>query len=79
VTGPSIRTAERRGPSNYRKNGLSAHFEIAKPTASTLVVGYAVAVVSVVVAFVAARAFLYFHLPLAIMSFCFCAIAIKFW
>jgi transcriptional regulator with GAF, ATPase, and Fis domain len=38
-----------------------------------------VAVVSVVVAFVAARAFLYFHLPLAIMSFSFCAIAITFW
>ena len=37
------------------------------------------AVVSVVVAFIAARAFLYFHLPLAIMSFSFCAIAITFW
>jgi len=41
--------------------------------------GYALAVVSVIVAFVAARTFLYFHLPLAIMSFSFCAIAITFW
>src|ERR1700751_2521083 len=41
--------------------------------------GYLLAVVSVVVAFVAAQAFLYFHLPLAFMSFSFCAIAITFW
>jgi transcriptional regulator with GAF, ATPase, and Fis domain len=41
--------------------------------------GYALAVVSVIAAFLAARAFLYFHLPLAIMSFSFCAIAISFW
>jgi hypothetical protein len=30
-------------------------------------------------AFVAARTFLHYHLPLAIMSFSFCAIAITFW
>jgi transcriptional regulator with GAF, ATPase, and Fis domain len=41
--------------------------------------GYVLAVVSVIAAFVAAQAFLYFHLPLAIMSFSFCAIAITFW
>jgi transcriptional regulator with GAF, ATPase, and Fis domain len=41
--------------------------------------GYVLAVVSVAVAFFAAQAFLYFHLPLAIMSFSFCAIAITFW
>ena len=35
--------------------------------------------VSVVAAFLAARTFLYFHLPLAIMAFSFCAIAITFW
>lgn len=40
---------------------------------------YALAVVSVLLALTAARAFLYFHLPLAIMSFSFCAIAITFW
>jgi transcriptional regulator with GAF, ATPase, and Fis domain len=40
--------------------------------------GYALAVVSVLAAFAAAQAFLYFHLPLAIMSFSFCAIAITF-
>ena len=43
------------------------------------VLGYALAVASVIAAFIAARAFLYFHLPLAIMSFSFCAIAITFW
>ena len=41
--------------------------------------GYVLAVASVVAAFVAAQAFLYLHLPLAIMSFSFCAIAITFW
>jgi formate hydrogenlyase transcriptional activator len=40
---------------------------------------YALAVVSVIAAFIAARTFLYFHLPLAITSFSFCAIAITFW
>jgi transcriptional regulator with GAF, ATPase, and Fis domain len=44
-----------------------------------IVFGYALAVLSVAVAFVAAQAFLHFHLPLAIMSFSFCAIAITFW
>ena len=37
--------------------------------------GYALAVISVAVAFVAAQAFLYFHLPLAFMSFSFCAMS----
>jgi len=41
--------------------------------------GYLLAVSSVGLAFVAARTFLHFHLPLAIMSFSFCAIAITFW
>jgi transcriptional regulator with GAF, ATPase, and Fis domain len=41
--------------------------------------GYALAFATVLSAFITARAFLYFHLPLAIMSFCFCAIAITFW
>jgi transcriptional regulator with GAF, ATPase, and Fis domain len=41
--------------------------------------GYLMAVASVGLAFVAARTFLHFHLPLAIMSFSFCAIAITFW
>src|SRR3954454_23524004 len=41
--------------------------------------GYLLALVSVGLAFVAARTFLHFHLPLAIMSFSFCAIAITFW
>jgi len=41
--------------------------------------GYALAVVSIITAFLLARMFLYFHLPLAIMSFSFCAIAISFW
>jgi transcriptional regulator with GAF, ATPase, and Fis domain len=41
--------------------------------------GYLLAVASVGLAFVAARIFLEFHLPLAIMSFSFCAIAITFW
>src|ERR1700739_3544804 len=41
--------------------------------------GYVLAGGSVIAAFVAAQAFLYFHLPLAIMSFSFCAIAITFW
>ena len=40
---------------------------------------YALAVVSVIAAFIAARTFLYFHLPLAITSFSFCAIATTFW
>jgi transcriptional regulator with GAF, ATPase, and Fis domain len=40
---------------------------------------YALAVVSVILAFVAARMFLYFHLPLAATSFSFCAIGITFW
>jgi uncharacterized membrane protein YoaK (UPF0700 family) len=41
--------------------------------------GYLLAVASMGLAFVAARTFLHFHLPLAIMSFSFCAIAITFW
>lgn len=41
--------------------------------------GYSLAVVSVALAFIAARTFLYFHLPLAIASFSFCAIAVTFW
>jgi transcriptional regulator with GAF, ATPase, and Fis domain len=41
--------------------------------------GYLMAMASVGLAFVAARTFLHFHLPLAIMSFSFCAIAITFW
>ena len=41
--------------------------------------GYALAFATVLTAFLTARAFLYFHLPLAIMSFSFCAIAITFW
>jgi len=41
--------------------------------------GYALAVVSVLAAFVVARTFLHFHLPLVIMAFSFCAIAITFW
>ena len=40
---------------------------------------YLVAVLSVGLAFVAAQTFLHFHLPLAIMAFSFCAIAITFW
>jgi transcriptional regulator with GAF, ATPase, and Fis domain len=40
---------------------------------------YLLAVVSVVAALVAAQAFLHFHLPLAFMSFSFCAVAISFW
>jgi hypothetical protein len=40
---------------------------------------YGLAVISVVVAFLVARAFLYFHLPLLIMSFSFCATAVTFW
>src|ERR1700756_1251079 len=40
---------------------------------------YLLAVASVGLAFVAARTFLHYHLPLAIMSFSFCAIAITFW
>jgi transcriptional regulator with GAF, ATPase, and Fis domain len=43
------------------------------------VLGYVLAVVSVIAAFLAARALLYFHLPLAIVSFSFCAIAVTFW
>jgi transcriptional regulator with GAF, ATPase, and Fis domain len=42
-------------------------------------IGYLLAVASVGLAFVAARTFLHYHLPLAIMSFSFCAIAITFW
>jgi transcriptional regulator with GAF, ATPase, and Fis domain len=41
--------------------------------------GYLLAVASVGLAFVAATTFLHYHLPLAIMSFSFCAIAITFW
>ena len=41
--------------------------------------GYLLAVASVGLALVAARTFLHYHLPLAIMSFSFCAIAITFW
>jgi transcriptional regulator with GAF, ATPase, and Fis domain len=41
--------------------------------------GYALAVLSVAGAFFAAQAFLHFHLPVAFMSFSFCAIAITFW
>ena len=44
-----------------------------------LALGYALAVTSVVLSLAAAQAFLYFHLPLAFMSFSFCAIAITFW
>src|SRR4029077_14677309 len=40
---------------------------------------YLLAVASVGLAFVAARTFLDLHLPLAIMSFSFCDIAITFW
>ena len=43
------------------------------------VLRYLLAVASVGLAFVVARTFLHFHLPLAIMSFSFCAIAITFW
>jgi transcriptional regulator with GAF, ATPase, and Fis domain len=46
---------------------------------SNVALRYVLAVVSVVLAFIAARTLLYFHLPLAIMSFSFCAIAISFW
>jgi len=42
-------------------------------------IGYVLAVASVALAFAAARTFLHYHLPLAIMSFSFCAIAITFW
>src|ERR1700758_1311180 len=42
-------------------------------------VGYLLAVASVGLAFLAARTFLHYHLPLAIMSFSFCGIAITFW
>ena len=41
--------------------------------------GYSLAIVSVALAFLAARTFLHFHLPLVIASFSFCAIAITFW
>src|SRR5579859_7127259 len=41
--------------------------------------GYLLAVASVGLAFVAATTFLHYHLPLAIMSFSFCAIAVSFW
>jgi K+-sensing histidine kinase KdpD len=41
--------------------------------------GYLLAVASVGLAFVVARTFLRYHLPLAIMSFSFWAIAITFW
>jgi transcriptional regulator with GAF, ATPase, and Fis domain len=41
--------------------------------------GYLLSVASVGLAFVAATTFLHYHLPLAIMSFSFCAIAITFW
>src|ERR1700757_1013027 len=41
--------------------------------------GYLLAVASVGLALVAATTFLHYHLPLAIMSFSFCAIAITFW
>jgi transcriptional regulator with GAF, ATPase, and Fis domain len=40
---------------------------------------YLLAVTSVSLAFIAAWTFLHFHLPLAIMSFSLCAIAITFW
>jgi len=46
---------------------------------SNVALRYVLAVVSVVLAFIAARTLLYFHLPLAIMSFSFCTIAISFW
>jgi transcriptional regulator with GAF, ATPase, and Fis domain len=49
------------------------------PAAANAALRYGLAVVSVVLAFLAARTFLYFHLPLAIMSFSFCAIAVTFW
>jgi transcriptional regulator with GAF, ATPase, and Fis domain len=41
--------------------------------------GYALAVVTMVVAVLAARTLLEFHVPLAITAFSFCAIAITFW
>ena len=41
--------------------------------------GYLLAVASVGLAFIGATTFLHYHLPLAIMSFSFCAIAITFW
>ena len=41
--------------------------------------GYSLAIASVALAFIASRVFLHFHLPLAIASFSFCAIAITFW
>jgi transcriptional regulator with PAS, ATPase and Fis domain len=41
--------------------------------------GYLLAVVSVVSASLAARTFLYFHLPLAIATLSLCAIAVTFW
>src|SRR5579863_2768388 len=44
-----------------------------------LALGYLLAVASVGLAFVAATTFLHYHLPLAIMSFSFCAIAITSW
>jgi len=47
--------------------------------ATNAVLGYALAIVSIIVAFTAARTFLYFHLPLAATSFSFCAIGITFW
>lgn len=49
-----------------------------RPTVRT-VLGYALAVVSVIAAFLTARTLIYFHLPLAIVSFSFCAIAVTFW
>jgi transcriptional regulator with GAF, ATPase, and Fis domain len=48
-------------------------------TATNAVLGYALAVMSVIVAFVAAHTLLYFHLPLAMTSFSFCAIGVTFW
>ena len=57
----------RRMPNWLRRRGIGG------------VLGYSLAVLSAAGAFFAARAFLHFHLPLAFMSFSFCAIAITFW
>ena len=53
-------------------------WKLTRGAISNGVLGYGLAVVSLAVAFMAARTLLYFHLPLAIMSFSFCAIAVSF-
>jgi transcriptional regulator with GAF, ATPase, and Fis domain len=65
--------------SQYTGSMISWMSKWSAPEATNTLLRYALAVVSVVLAFLIARAFLYFHLPLAIMSFSFCAIAISFW